>query len=55
MVVLMGYQEFHFEGGDGDDIFGDIFGSMFGGGRNSERDSIEAVSIKVLALLMVWK
>ena len=23
-----GYQEFHFEGGDGDDIFGDIFGSM---------------------------
>ena len=45
-----GYQEFHFEGGDGDDIFGDIFGSMFGGGR---KDSIEAVSIKeVLALLM---
>ena len=31
-----GYQEFHFEGGDGDDIFGDIFGSMFGGGRNSK-------------------
>ena len=27
---------FHFEGGDGDDIFGDIFGSMFGGGRNSK-------------------
>lgn len=31
-----GYQEFHFEGGDGDDIFGDIFGSMFGGGRNNK-------------------
>ena len=25
------YHEFHFEGGDGDDIFGDIFGNMFGG------------------------
>ena len=31
-----GYQEFHCEGGDGDDIFGDIFGSMFGGGRNNK-------------------
>ncbi len=31
-----GYQEFHFEGGDGDDIFGDIFGSMFGGGGSSK-------------------
>lgn len=47
-----GYQEFHFEGGDGDDIFGDIFGSMFGG-EETTKDSIEAVSIKeVLALLM---
>ena len=26
---------FHFEGGEGDDIFGDIFGSMFGGGKKS--------------------
>ncbi len=25
------YHEFHFEGGDGDDIFGDIFGNIFGG------------------------
>ena len=25
------YHEFHFEGGDGDDIFGDLFGNMFGG------------------------
>ena len=23
------YHEFHFEGGDGDDIFGDLFGNMF--------------------------
>ena len=29
------YHEFHFEGGDGDDIFGDIFGNMFGGGKKS--------------------
>ena len=29
------YHEFHFEGGDGEDIFGDLFGNMFGGkGRN---------------------
>lgn len=34
-----GYQEFHFEGGDGDDIFGDIFGSMFGGGKGFHRSS----------------
>ena len=26
---------FHFEGGEGDDIFGDIFGNMFGGGKKS--------------------
>ena len=25
------YHEFHFEGGDGEDIFGDLFGNMFGG------------------------
>ena len=25
------YHEFHFEGGVGDDIFGDLFGNMFGG------------------------
>ena len=31
-----GYQEFHFEGGDGDDIFSDIFGSMFGGSNRSK-------------------
>ena len=45
-----GYQEFHFEGGDGDDIFGDIFGSMFGGGRS---DSIEAASIREVSDLLV--
>lgn len=27
-----GYQEFHFEGGNMDDMFGDIFGNMFHGG-----------------------
>ncbi len=27
-----GYQEFHFEGNDMDDMFGDIFGNMFHGG-----------------------
>ena len=26
-----GYREYHFEGGDMDDIFGDIFGDMFHG------------------------
>ena len=32
------YHEFHFEGGDGDDIFGDLFGNMFGGkGRTGSR------------------
>ena len=25
------YHEFHFEGSDGEDIFGDLFGNMFGG------------------------
>ena len=35
------YHEFHFEGGDGDDIFGDLFGNMFrrgakGGNFHSE-------------------
>ena len=30
-----GTHTYHFEGGDGDDIFGDIFGNMFGGGKKS--------------------
>ena len=30
-----GYQEYHFEGGNMDDMFGDIFGNMFGGGKKS--------------------
>ncbi len=30
-----GTHTYHFEGGDGDDIFGDIFGDMFGGGKKS--------------------
>ena len=34
------YHEFHFEGGDGDDIFGDLFGNMFGGkGRSGSGKS----------------
>ena len=32
-----GYQEYHFEGGDMDDMFGDIFGNMFHGGSTSGR------------------
>ena len=32
-----GYQEFHFEGGNMDDMFGDIFGNMFHGGAGSGR------------------
>ena len=31
------YHEFHFEGGDGEDIFGDLFGNMFGGKGRSLR------------------
>lgn len=30
-----GYQEFHFEGGNMDDMFGDIFGNMFHGQKGS--------------------
>ena len=30
-----GYQEYHFESGNMDDMFGDIFGNMFGGGKKS--------------------
>ena len=29
-----GYQEYHFEGGNMDDMFGDIFGNMFHGGTS---------------------
>ena len=32
-----GYQEFHFEGGNMDDMFGDIFGNIFHGGAGSGR------------------
>ena len=32
-----GYQEFHFEGGNMDDMFGDIFGNMFHGSAGSGR------------------
>ena len=32
-----GYQEYHFEGGDMDDMFDDIFGNMFHGGSTSGR------------------
>ena len=31
------YQEFHFEGGDMDDILKNLFGGGFGGGSNSEK------------------
>lgn len=33
-----GYQEFHFEGGNMDDMFGDIFGNMFHGSAGSGRN-----------------
>ena len=46
-----GYQEFHFEGGDGDDIFGDIFGSMFGGGRNNKGFHRSSFQISLLVLM----
>ena len=32
-----GYQEFHFEGGNMDDMFGDIFGNMFHGGFGGQK------------------
>lgn len=31
-----GYQEYHFESGNMDDMFGDIFGDLFGHGKNEE-------------------
>lgn len=34
-----GYQEYHFEGGNMDDIFGDIFGDMFGRGSGGAHGS----------------
>ena len=32
-----GYREFHFEGGNMDDIFGDLFGDMFHGGGSKNK------------------
>ena len=34
-----GYQEYHFEGGNMDDMFGDIFGNMFHGGTSRKTSS----------------
>lgn len=34
-----GYQEYHFEGGNMDDMFGDIFGNMFHGGTSHKTSS----------------
>lgn len=34
-----GYQEYHFEGGNMDDMFGDIFGNMFHGGASRKTSS----------------
>ena len=47
-----GYQEFHFEGGDGDDIFSDIFG-VCSEVATEVKDSTEAVSIRVVLDLLV--
>lgn len=37
-----GYQEFHFESGDMDSMFGDLFGHMFGRGRNEGFDGSQS-------------
>ena len=42
---------FHFEGGEGDDIFGDIFGNMFGGGK---RAALQAVFTRTAVALTVF-
>ncbi len=34
-----GYQEFHFENGNMDDIFGDLFGNLFGGKKGGQKQS----------------
>lgn len=41
-----GYQEFHFEGGNMDDMFGDIFGDMFHGGFGSWKGYRQQASYK---------
>ena len=41
-----GYQEFHFEGGNMDDMFGDIFGNMFHGGFGGQKGYRQQASYK---------
>ena len=41
-----GYQEFHYEGGNMDDMFGDIFGNMFHGGFGGQKGYRQQASYK---------
>lgn len=40
------YQEFHFSGGDGADIFGDILGSMFGDSSHYQKSAFNSSHFK---------
>ena len=46
-----GYQEYHFEGGDMDDLFGDLFGNMFGGKGERKNPTVPADFTRYLRVI----